>query len=316
MFGFMITISIFFELKADATVRDHEEAMRFFGTLPLRIEGVELEVYCRPSLEDLPLGSWISYTYRTKGEAGIVAPNALPFVLDIACSASLLNTATSYNMLVKNVDLTADEYYWSYKTDVWNNDGQVWSTDRPQTYDLTSAEVSLTCMTKREAPKVAAFYVDDDHVKLKNIREGSTYCYSQTSVYLTNPFLYNNNSGILVEEHPAWGKFLTVAYDADEFSIRSEGTEDLMKDLAFTTSTNSLTEESGFRIYPNPIVSQFTIVKNDNLRHRYIVTDLLGRIITSYEVNHFQETIQINIPSGIYLLKDAVTGEEKKMIVQ
>lgn len=306
----------FIELKADATVRDHEEAMRFFGTLPLSVEGVDFTIYSRPSLEDLPLGSWISYTYRTREEAGVVAPNALPFVLDISCSASLQNTEMAYNLLVKNVDLKSDEYYWSYKTDVWNNDGQIWSTDRPHTYNLNSPEVSLTCMTKREAPKVSAFYVDAEHVKLKNIKEGSTYCYSQTSVYLTNPFVYNNNSGIIVEEHPAFGKFLTVAYDADEFSIRSEGTVDLMKNIAFVTSTISLTEGKGFNIYPNPIVSQFTIVKNDKLRHQYIVTDLLGRVITSYEVNHFQETKQVNLPTGIYLLKDAVTGEERKMIVK
>jgi hypothetical protein len=76
---------------------------------------------------------------------------------------------------------------------------------------------------------------------------------------------------------------------------------------------NALSEFQ-FSIYPNPNHGNFTIQSTKGGVFELI--DLTGKVIHTYTITNTQQTIQENLPSGIYFVREKESGSVQKVIIE
>lgn len=81
------------------------------------------------------------------------------------------------------------------------------------------------------------------------------------------------------------------------------------------TSTEDLTTQTNFSVYPNPAANQLTLILPDNKNRHWELYNYQGQRIRNGEVNNNGDQISVkNLPSGIYFLKIKNLGIQKVMV--
>ncbi|MCT4671780.1 MAG: T9SS type A sorting domain-containing protein [Prolixibacteraceae bacterium] len=303
------------ELKKGSKIIQHKKSDYQQRALPIKIEDSYVKILCNPTNISFSKEHWISYAYRTTEEANIIAPKSLPFVLDISSSESLKEKQTICTIELEDNNREIEDLFWAYQTDVWKEDGKVTNIHKHE-FSLDSPNGSFTCMSKRAAPSVFPYYINENQVKLENTNQDTEYLYKFAPFETESPTIYDHNNGIIFRQDNNENHSLSVAFQANEFSIISDFTNNLMIPRSISTAVESINESNDYEIYPNPIVSQMTISTNDSKSHKYILLDLAGRVIERYSTTSNKTTVDVNLPQGVYIIKEMETGVDKKIIVK
>lgn len=80
-------------------------------------------------------------------------------------------------------------------------------------------------------------------------------------------------------------------------------------------SKESITQNQYFSLYPNPSNGAFYI-QSDKKQATYEVLDLYGKLYETFTLHHFGGNIQLNLPAGMYLIKEQETGFTQKIMIQ
>jgi hypothetical protein len=69
-----------------------------------------------------------------------------------------------------------------------------------------------------------------------------------------------------------------------------------------------------FSIYPNPNRGALTIQSTKGGIFELI--DVTGKVINTYTITNTQQTVQENIPSGMYFVREKESGSVQKLIIE
>jgi len=75
-----------------------------------------------------------------------------------------------------------------------------------------------------------------------------------------------------------------------------------------------MTEGGGWSIYPNPSTGNFTL--QSEREGIFDLMDICGRIIKTFTIQNAIEQIQVNLPSGIYFIREKETGFTQKLVIE
>jgi len=75
-----------------------------------------------------------------------------------------------------------------------------------------------------------------------------------------------------------------------------------------------MTEGGGWSIYPNPSTGNFTL--QSEREGTFELMDICGRIIKTFTIQNATEQIQINLPSGVYFIREKETGFTQKLVIE
>ena len=75
-----------------------------------------------------------------------------------------------------------------------------------------------------------------------------------------------------------------------------------------------MTEGGGWSIYPNPSTGNFTL--QSEREGTFDLMDICGRIIKTFTIQNAIEQIQVNLPSGIYFIREKETGFTQKLVIE
>lgn len=67
-------------------------------------------------------------------------------------------------------------------------------------------------------------------------------------------------------------------------------------------------------IYPNPNEGIFTI--QNEKRGVYELIDITGKMINTYIITNPNQSIQANLPAGMYFIRETQSGTVQKLIVE
>jgi hypothetical protein len=116
---------------------------------------------------------------------------------------------------------------------------------------------------------------------------------------------------------------LTTASDYDvtsgAFQTTKDGSSDVFVtklDMSGTTAVENYAkaELPLFSVYPNPSSGTFTLQTEQV--GVFEILDLTGRILNTYTIKNHTETIHTNLPTGIYFIREKVSGAMQKLIVE
>jgi hypothetical protein len=86
-------------------------------------------------------------------------------------------------------------------------------------------------------------------------------------------------------------------------------------DMSATAVENYANEELPlFSVYPNPSYGTFTLQTEQN--GVFEILDLTGRLLNTYTIKNYTETIHTNLPTGIYFIREQASGVTQKLIVE
>jgi hypothetical protein len=80
------------------------------------------------------------------------------------------------------------------------------------------------------------------------------------------------------------------------------------------SSIEYMTEGSGWNIYPNPSTGNFTL--QSEREGTFDLMDICGRIIKTFTMQNAIEQIQVNLPSGVYFIREKETGFTQKLVIE
>jgi hypothetical protein len=89
------------------------------------------------------------------------------------------------------------------------------------------------------------------------------------------------------------------------------------KSITITPNTNGQNEiilSNTILVYPNPNSGTFTIQGTKGGVFELI--DVTGKVINTYTITNTQQTINENIPAGMYFVREKESGTIQKLIVQ
>ena len=82
----------------------------------------------------------------------------------------------------------------------------------------------------------------------------------------------------------------------------------------FCTSINEQTVSYGFLVYPNPSQGQFTIQSEKGRVFELI--DITGKELNTYIITNNVQTLNVNLPAGMYFIREKQSGSTQKIIVK
>jgi hypothetical protein len=87
-------------------------------------------------------------------------------------------------------------------------------------------------------------------------------------------------------------------------------------DMSGTTAVENYADAElpFFSVYPNPSDGLFTLQTEQS--GVFEILDLTGRILNTYTIKNHTETIHTNLPTGIYFIREKVSGVTQKLIVE
>lgn len=96
----------------------------------------------------------------------------------------------------------------------------------------------------------------------------------------------------------------------------SEGFGLFRLNLSGIVSVNETsTSKPSYSVFPNPSNGQFTI-QSSQANTRYEVLDITGKLLHTLNVNSTYETIDLNLPQGLYFLREVQSGVSQKLLIQ
>jgi hypothetical protein len=102
------------------------------------------------------------------------------------------------------------------------------------------------------------------------------------------------------------------------FQTANGGSKDVFVtkiNLGGTSSVESLVnKETIFSIFPNPNQGNFTIQSTKDGIFELI--DITGKVIHTYTITNTQQTVNENLPSGIYFVREKESGSVQKVIIE
>ncbi|MCT4672682.1 MAG: C25 family cysteine peptidase [Prolixibacteraceae bacterium] len=257
--------------------------------------------------EEITKNGWLDFNYDTSVGKGVEADHAMPTVFSMSSSSTLESNPADVNVTIDRFAYQAHPYHWAYKKDKWMDSGAMES--RSKDFNFDSPNISITCMTQREAPETNLELINSNTVRLDNIQEGAEYLYRFSENDPWKPYL-NQEIDIAMAD-----KFF-VALANNDHSIESKSTKDLLGPLKIHTSLVTLNHKGNFKIYPNPIETEFTIENIDGKHHTYFLMDLYGRVLRTFIVEGKSMHFTVDIVSGVYFLYEVETKEKIKVIVK
>ena len=81
-----------------------------------------------------------------------------------------------------------------------------------------------------------------------------------------------------------------------------------------TSSVPDYSENIIFSIFPNPNQGQFTIQTEKG--GVFELMDITGKVINTYTITNNVQTINVNLPAGMYFIREKQSGSVKKIIVE
>lgn len=251
--------------------------------------------------------SWLDFHNVLTRQIGVEAPYVMPIALEINAPSSLSDNPLHLNVQLDRFTYENQPYHWAYKKDKWMDAGAMES--RSKDFNFDSPNISITCMTQREAPETNIELINSNTVRLDNIQEGAEYLYRFSENDSWKPYL-NQEIDITMAD-----KFF-VALANNDHSIESKSTKDLLGPLKIHTSLVTLNHNGNFKVYPNPIETEFTIENIDGKHHTYFLMDLYGRVLRTFIVEGKSMHFTVDIASGVYFLYEVETKEKIKVIVK
>jgi len=156
-------------------------------------------------------------------------------------------------------------------------------------------------------------------------RESSSYSYFQL-LHLTrnNRLISTPQIGAVTYYPDATGKFipyyttcannilpsqfLWLSFDLNNLqSFRKE-------ELIFEEKNTDQVVHQNISVYPNPNEGRFTIHHEQG--GMFDLMDPSGRVIQSFKTTHSLEAVQIQVPSGLYIIRERNTGDMQKIVVK
>jgi hypothetical protein len=116
------------------------------------------------------------------------------------------------------------------------------------------------------------------------------------------------------------GKTFSTNYDITPgaFQTASEGSSDVFVtkiNLGGTSSVETLVnKETIFSIFPNPNQGNFTIQSTKGGVFELI--DVTGKVIHTYTITNTHQTVQENLPAGMYFVREKESGSVQKVIIE
>ena len=80
------------------------------------------------------------------------------------------------------------------------------------------------------------------------------------------------------------------------------------------TGIDELSTHASWHIYPNPTMGRFTLRTEQG--GVFELMDLCGKVIQTYKLQNATEQIQVDLPGGMYLIRERERGVTQKLIVQ
>ena len=85
-------------------------------------------------------------------------------------------------------------------------------------------------------------------------------------------------------------------------------------DPSITTNLDEQASRNLFNIYPNPNHGQFTIQTEKG--GVFELMDITGKVINTYTLTKNVETLNVNLPAGIYFIREKESGSTQKIIME
>jgi hypothetical protein len=102
------------------------------------------------------------------------------------------------------------------------------------------------------------------------------------------------------------------------FQNTNEGSYDVFVtkiNLGGTTGMETLVnKESQFSIFPNPNKGAFTIQSTKG--GVFELMDVTGKVINTYTITNTQQTVNENVPAGMYFVREKESGSVQKLIIE
>jgi hypothetical protein len=73
-------------------------------------------------------------------------------------------------------------------------------------------------------------------------------------------------------------------------------------------------KESQFSIFPNPNKGAFTIQSTKG--GVFELMDVTGKVINTYTITNTQQTVNENVPAGMYFVREKESGSVQKLIIE
>jgi hypothetical protein len=119
-----------------------------------------------------------------------------------------------------------------------------------------------------------------------------------------------------------WGNILALAEYKGELYVAGCITQaggimvnKIAKWKPSVTSINEITaSKSHFYVFPNPAHDFFTLQTQQG--GVFELVDIAGRVLNTYTINNTNETIQTNLPSGMYFIREKESGVTQKLLIE
>jgi hypothetical protein len=102
------------------------------------------------------------------------------------------------------------------------------------------------------------------------------------------------------------------------FQTTNEGIKNVFVtkiNLGGTSSVETLVnKETLFSIFPNPNQGNFTIQSTKGLV--FELMDVTGKVINTYTINNTQQTVNENLPAGMYFVKEKESSSFQKLVIE
>jgi len=79
-------------------------------------------------------------------------------------------------------------------------------------------------------------------------------------------------------------------------------------------SNSGLTNGTSWQIFPNPTPGIFTIISEKG--GVFEIMDLTGRVLNVFTIETQEERVHINLPTGMYFIREKTSGKIQKLIVE
>jgi hypothetical protein len=86
------------------------------------------------------------------------------------------------------------------------------------------------------------------------------------------------------------------------------------QNITITSLDTQALSKLPFSIYPNPNRGNFTIQSTKG--GVFELMDVTGKVINTYTIAHTQQTVQENLPAGMYFVRERQSGVMQKLVVQ
>jgi len=80
------------------------------------------------------------------------------------------------------------------------------------------------------------------------------------------------------------------------------------------TGFEGLSYTASWNLFPNPTNGSFTLQTQQG--GVFELMDLCGKVIQTYKLQNAIEQIQVNLPSGIYFIREKETGCTQKLVIE